>query len=344
MREQGRGIRTSQSPAINSMGKDLGFTSFEEFLLEWSVATVGRSWSVIAEILHSYPLASGQQLDAAKIPELYSLLKTRKGKFFHKSTRLDPTEDDGIPVLGRFKPYLLMNRMLPVYPQQFALVCDYLDKDESKEEFKLSGKRKMQKLNLPSDYEIRDLKYKCCNDLNPIPLLMRDTQLKTSISGESMLEHERDPLNAKESLISNTPIYQLAKIFSKQEIVDPIKRRKEQLKGLFQCKMIKEEPVETINNRTDSSSTFKWNFPNLLENLFFYYQDIFRCNWNSMTNTWFQNNRSIAMYARKPGTEQQDKNQPPQNIMVKTEHPSIPYSGSAPSAGHNQQSVMPRKL
>lgn len=332
-KDQGRAMVNSP-PAGNSVGKPLSLTPFEEILLEWSVATVGRSWSVIADILRSYPLASGQQFDAAKVAEQYIQLKARKKKYYHKSARLEPTESDGLPILGRFKPYLLMNRMLPVYPQQYMLACDYLDRPKTKEEFKLRGKRRMRNFNLPSEYEIRELKYKCTYDVNPLSLL--NENVKHGVSGRNIVSininnpsinstHSREAL-ANEGLASKSLIYQLAKIIPRQEAEDPITNRKEQLKSFFRCRMeidgveIKAEHAPTY---PESPFTSKVLMNSLLENLFVYYQDIFKYNWNAMINAWYQNHRSIALYTRKPSVEHDKSHQP------KSDHtPGYNYSSS----------------
>ena len=187
-----RGAKNTQQPILpNGQMKDsLGFTPFEELLIEWSVSTVGRNWNIIADILRVYPLTSEQQRDASKITEQYVSIKMRKGKFFHKNMRLDPTEDDGIQILGRFKPYLLMNRMFPIYPQRYAVVYDCPSNKKPEEEKhkgtpKLAGKRKMLASGLPSDYEMREIKYKRKYEMNPIPFLTKNGQLNLSISSGS---------------------------------------------------------------------------------------------------------------------------------------------------------------
>lgn len=316
-------------PGVNNTGRPLSFNAFEEILLEWSVATVGRSWSIIADILRNFPLTSGQQFDAIKIADQYFQLKARKGRYYHKSMKLEPIEDDKIPILGRFKPYLLMNRMLPVYPQQYMLQCDYLDKKNNKEEFKLRGKRRMREFKLPSEYEIRELKYKCTYDVNPLALLDKNLHQTSVGKISASLEvpspqgiHSHNPL-VSEGLVAKATIYQLAKILDKQIVSNPIHNRKEQLKKLFHCKMeTVEVKAEPPSNYTDTPFTSKVNMNSLLENLFVFYQDMFKFNWNAMTNAWYQNHRSIALYTRKPPMEH-DKN----HQQIKTDH-ATPYSSS----------------
>jgi len=122
-----------------------------------------------------------------------------------------------------------------------------------------------------------------------------------------------------------TPIYQLAKIISKQKTVNPIDIRKEQFKILFRSNMETEDTreikTENTSGCTDPPLTSRVPMVNLLENLFVYYQEIFKDNWNSMTSPWYQNHRSIALYTRKPGV-QHGKGHPP----IKVEHSSIPYA------------------
>jgi len=345
VKEQAR--PTNSLAASNSTGRSLNFTPFEEILLEWSVSTVGRSWSVIADILRSYPLTSGQQFDGQKLAEQYVQLKARKGKCIYRNMRLEPTEDDKVPVLGRFKPYLLMNRMLPVYPQQYMLAGDYMNQAKSKEELKLCGKRRMRDFNLPSEYEIRELKYKCTYDINPLSLLNKNihqtTVGKTTnpkiISSQSNIQHD---VLESESLVMRTPIYQLAKIISKQKTVNPMDIRKEQFKVLFRSNMETEDTgeirPENTNAYTDVPLTDKVPVINLLENLFVYYQEMFKINWNSMTSPWYQNHRSIALYTRKPGVEH-GKGHPP----IKVEHHSIPY-GHGSNMNHQKSKPTARTL
>jgi len=156
-----------------------GFTPFEELLIEWSVATVGRSWSIIADILKNYPLVPGVQRDVMKIIEQYSNIKSRKGKFFHKSMRLDPTEDDGIPILGRLKPFLLMNKMLPVFPQKYSVIHNFFEDSENMQtQQKVGGKRAQAEDSQIG--EIRDIKYKRKFEMNPMAFLTKNGQLNLS--------------------------------------------------------------------------------------------------------------------------------------------------------------------
>lgn len=180
MKDQSRITKSPPLSAGNMIKELFNLTPFESQLLKWSIATVGRSWSIIAEILHSYPLTSGKHLDGTKLHEYYNQIKTSRCEFYCRGIRLEPTADDGIPILGRFKPCLLMNRMLPVYPQQYAVVSDYLDKGQTKEEFKVIGKRRMRDFKLPSDYEIHELKYKRFEEITPFVLFPRSDQLSTS--------------------------------------------------------------------------------------------------------------------------------------------------------------------
>ena len=138
---------------------------FDGIMLEWSVSTIGRNWSIISEFLCNHPLTSGQQREIPKLQEQYAKLIRKKGKFFHKTMRFDPTQDDGIPILGRFKPYILMNRILPVYPQQYILLPDYLQKIKDNQ-LKIAGKRKMKYCGF-SSYQIYDYKYKCTYEMDP---------------------------------------------------------------------------------------------------------------------------------------------------------------------------------
>eukprot|EP00826_Nyctotherus_ovalis_P040571 TRINITY_DN4011_c0_g1_i21.p2 TRINITY_DN4011_c0_g1~~TRINITY_DN4011_c0_g1_i21.p2 ORF type:complete len:189 (+),score=40.05 TRINITY_DN4011_c0_g1_i21:25-567(+) len=140
---------------------------------------------------------------------------------------------------------------------------------------------------------------------------------------------------ASQGLASKSPIYQLAKIIPRQDVEDPIRSRKEQLKGFFRCRMEAdgvEIKVEPIANYSDSPFTSKVIMNNLLENLFVYYQDIFKYNWNAMTNAWYQNHRSIALYTRKPSVEH-DKSHP-----LKSEH----TPGYSHPANLNYQKGKPR--
>ena len=54
--------RTKLPPGqTSSTGKDnSGFTPFEELMIEWSVAMVGRNWTIVEDTLRIYPLTSGQ--------------------------------------------------------------------------------------------------------------------------------------------------------------------------------------------------------------------------------------------------------------------------------------------
>lgn len=345
VRDQARPINLVSTS--NNIGRVSNFTSFEEILLEWSVNTVGRSWSVIADILRSYPLTSGQQFETQKLPEQYAHYKLRKGKYIYKNMRLEPTEDDKVPVLGRFKPYLLMNRMLPVYPQQYMLSGDYMEKAKDKEELKLCGKRRMREFNLPSEYEIRELKYKCTYDVNPLSLLdknMHQTTVNKSTTPTAISAQSNTQCNIleTESLIAKAPIYQLAVIISKQRTVNPVEIGKGQLRTLFRSNMetedIGEVKAENVGSYTDAPFTSKVSMLNLLENLFSYYQDIFKYNWHSMTNAWYQNHRSIALYTRKPSVEH-DRSHP----SIKTENPSAAY-GQPPNINYQKSKTTSRTL
>lgn len=108
---------------------------------------------------------------------------------------------------------------------------------------------------------------------------------------------------------------------------NPINRRRALLKGLISSKSEKEEINGQLGNglpNCSQPSKFKLNIPNLLENLFSYYQEIFSQNWNLMENTWYQNHRSISTNFRKTSVElnKSDRITHAQNIIVKTEHSS----------------------
>lgn len=168
-----RGVRNGVH--MNVQEEDTDFTPLEDFLIEWSVASVGRSWNIVADILHNHPFASGHLRDPAKVQERYIETQIRKGKRYHKTMKLDPTADEKVPILGRFKPYFLTNRMLPVYPQRYALTVDYFKKEEEKS--KSSAEKRHHKPNISLDCEMRELKYKSTYEDNPINLLAKNNRV-----------------------------------------------------------------------------------------------------------------------------------------------------------------------
>ncbi len=220
-----QGVRTMKPgqalpPAVvaGKEGATAGFTPFEELLLEWSVAVVGRSWNIIADVMRFYPLTSGQLREVVKIQEQYYNIKARKGKFYHRSMRLDPTEDDGIPILGRFKPALLMNRVLPVYPQRYAVVHEYKRRVTAEEE-KMTGKRKYVGTGQATEYDIREIKYKKKYDSNPLPFLTKNGQLNLSTpSGSGACTPGRRRSSFSTSVLFNPNHYSIDLTITKSSI------------------------------------------------------------------------------------------------------------------------------
>jgi len=110
---------------------------------------------------------------------------------------------------------------------------------------------------------------------------------------------------AHDNLANKTPIYQMAKMMRKSLSEDQIKHRKEAVKEL---RKLKPEELDTIADYSISKSETnvpppRVNSLQFIENPFMLYQDMFKYNWNTMTNSWYQNHRNIAVYARKPGIE-----------------------------------------
>ena len=155
---------------VSRINPSKDYTPFEESLLEWSVSIVGCNWTIIADVLSNYPLTSGQQHDPLKILEHYLTTKASEGIYFYKSMKLEPIENDGVPILGRFKPCLLVNRIMAIYPQRYAISYAYKD-PKTANDFKLCGKRKMIELGLPSGYDIHEAKYKRAYKVNPMSLI-----------------------------------------------------------------------------------------------------------------------------------------------------------------------------
>jgi hypothetical protein len=112
-------------------------------------------------------LTSGQLRGIPKIQEQYCNIKARKGKFYNKHQRLDPIEDDSLPTLVRFKPYLLMNRLMAIYPQKYSIVDDC----KSNAGGSISGKRKAGVL---MESTIREINYKRKFALNPLPFITKN--------------------------------------------------------------------------------------------------------------------------------------------------------------------------
>jgi len=160
----------SKNKAIKQSNKGR-FTPFEDLLLDWSVNTVGHNWNVVADILQNHPLAKGHIRNTALVKYRYELNKLKKGLRLPADVRLDPTEDDKIPILGRFKPYFLTSRILPVYPQRYVLTHDYFNEEEKIE---LYGKKRPYQYN--SGYEQRELKYKCTYEDNPMQRFIRNNK------------------------------------------------------------------------------------------------------------------------------------------------------------------------
>lgn len=269
------------------------FTPLENLLIEWSVSTVGQSWNVIADILRSHPLASGQNRDFQSVQEQYAYLQMKNEKPFHRVIRLDPIANECIPILGRFKTYLLTNKINPVYTQRHIL-RQTLDKEESK----LSGKRKRDKNDSLIGYEPRELKYKCIDQNSPFRLLFKSNQ-NSSTGNEG--ERQNVPLNNRiEEGKIVMPIHVIAKEMTKQRNTS----RDYELKKLLYFRPDRVERheinLDQMNSRNNESlANCKLNLPNILENISVHSQDIFKYNWTTMTNTWYQNHRNLAHHARK---------------------------------------------
>ena len=114
---------------------------------------------------------------------------------------------------------------------------------------------------------------------------------------------------------------------------DITKKRKEQLRALLKIKQDKEDmtsdivkPENPVGKQAPEVKTPELNTSRFLENPFTFYQDIFKYNWNSMINSWYQNHRHIAPYARKPGIETPkiDSAQPQSCIKQEPTHPIYP--------------------
>ena len=103
------------------------------------------------------------------------------------------------------------------------------------------------------------------------------------------------------------PIIHLSKVRYEQKLEDSARSRKDQLKNIMNSingnhiqVEIKPEYYASYNEILDPP---KLNMFNVLENIFYQYQIISQYNWHAMTNSWYQNNRSLTLYSKKSGIE-----------------------------------------
>lgn len=149
---------------------------FEELLLEWSVAVVGQSWNIIADILRIYPLTTGYLKEGIRVQDIFFEIQERKGKVFpkqqiqHNLLRVEPSENDSLPILGRLKPIILTNRMIHGSSSHhfFYSKEGEISIRRKEERFRVGGKRKLNELTFNFNRNKRMFESKTNPFLEPI--------------------------------------------------------------------------------------------------------------------------------------------------------------------------------
>jgi hypothetical protein len=109
------------------------------------------------------------------------------------------------------------------------------------------------------------------------------------------------------------PVFHLAKAMNILSKADPSEHREEEFRKLFQAKQEKTEGKIDIANHIDHSL----HMPCILEDFRFYCPDI-KHNWNSMTNTWYQNHRDWGLHARKTALNLNKNERPVNQVRPET--------------------------
>eukprot|EP00826_Nyctotherus_ovalis_P056551 TRINITY_DN7660_c0_g1_i8.p1 TRINITY_DN7660_c0_g1~~TRINITY_DN7660_c0_g1_i8.p1 ORF type:complete len:309 (-),score=48.19 TRINITY_DN7660_c0_g1_i8:147-1073(-) len=233
-----------------------------------------------------------------------------------------------------------INRVLPIYTRRYVVA-----EDRAKE--KRRGKRPNE--FSAAEYGVRELKYKCTceNSLTHFIAKNKGTRKRRGAKGEESLDGKRN--GGLNNHISNTseaneeraglktPMYYLARAMKKRTKSDP----EDALKRLLLFEPEKEKKgeinLELYKQRNKVLLKAKLDLTRMLEGNYFSYQNISKFNWEVMTNTWYQSNRHISHYARKPVfvSEKPERNGQP---LPRPEHNSALY----PSA--YQQQAVPRKF
>lgn len=107
-----------------------------------------------------------------------------------------------------------------------------------------------------------------------------------------------------ENLELKMPIFKLAYVIRTTRSEDSFEYRKEQYRKLISTTQENVEPKQDKkNNRIEPLANIKLNMPRLLEGFHFYYHEIIKYNWSTMTNSWYQNHRDLTPRARKANFE-----------------------------------------
>jgi hypothetical protein len=271
------------------------YNPLESIILEWSLATVGRSWNVIADILLSHPLASGRHRKPSDMQVQYVRFQY-KNKNSSKPTRIDPVVDDKTPILGRFKTYLLANKVLSIRTQRYVIIRN----PSSKEKPKTNRKRQLRELTLP--YETRELKYKCTGEESSFSTFTKRGGLLSTNEGVSRrITNTSKVLYNGVDVDLKTPIYYFIKRKQVKKNID------EELSSLLCCRDENKEQeinIEQLNIRNKALLNSELNITQLLESPHLDYKEILKHtmkhNWEVMTNSWYQNHRNLIYYACKP--------------------------------------------
>lgn len=285
----------------NSQVKKVPFTAFEDLLLEWSFTTVGRSWSVISDILLSHPLSSGCKRGHQQLQDRCSGILGKKGESFCKYIRLDPTADDSTPALGRFRSCLLTNRVLPTYTRRHVVTRDCVKGRRGKRPNEFGA----------AECEGRELKYLRTCENSPMHFIAKskdamkrreakdgespDAKHNGGLSKHIPSTHEVDGEKAR----LKTPMHYLAKAVRRKVKGKPEDTLKKLLHFDSERARKNEINLERYNQRNEALLEAKLDMAKMLEGNLFAQQHIFEFNWKAMTNTWYQNNRHMARYARK---------------------------------------------
>jgi len=292
-------------------------TPIEDTILEWSVTTIGRSWNVITDILQNHPLATGRRQNPNNLLMQYTTIQYKKKKPFYYFIRIDPVVDDKTPILGRFKTYLLTNKVLPIYTQRYVAI----NNNSNEEKPKAGRKRRLRELSFP--YETRELKYKCTGEDSSFNAF-------TKKAGVLNINEDRKTIDRSKVLYNEVgsdfkaPIYYFVK--GKQVKKNTI----EKLDSLLYCRDESTDrpkmDIAQTNMRNEDLLNSELNISRLLEAPNFQYQETFKHNWKVMTNSWYQNHKNLIQYARKPShvikverngsipSVQPERNHQPQNI------------------------------
>ena len=104
---------------------------------------------------------------------------------------------------------------------------------------------------------------------------------------------------------NSTPIFQLARILSSYDLEELGRQRKESVKNLIQFVRESDKNFDEAQYPIGRSEQFpiKINQTSFLEDPCRYCKETIRYNWAAMTNSWYQNHRSLSLNALKSGIE-----------------------------------------